>query len=101
MSFGSAILMPQPRWVWIPVRVLLVTFLLTLLSFAVSLFVAIVGMFTAAVISGARPNMPMAYRHFALPFAAAIALVVLICTTVVEVRRFRQTKALAAIERTN
>jgi hypothetical protein len=101
MSLGSAILMPQPRWVWIPVRVFLVTFLLTLLSFAVSLFVAIVVMFIGAAISGSRPNMPIAYRHVALPFAVAMALVVLICATVVEVRRFRQTKTLAAIERSN
>lgn len=89
----------QPRWVWIPVRVLVVTFLLTLLSFAVSLFLAIIGLVIAGEIAGSRPNMPAAYRHIALPFAGVMALLVLITTTVVEIRRFRQAKALAAIER--
>jgi hypothetical protein len=89
----------QPNWGWIPVRVLLVTFLLTLLSFAVSLFVAIVTMFVGAAISGSRPDMPLAYRHVALPFAASVAVLVLVVSSVVEIRRFRQAKALAAIER--
>jgi hypothetical protein len=99
MSSGSAIRVPPPRWVWIPVRVLIVTFLLTLLCFAVSLLLAIISLVIAGEISGARPNMPIAYRHGALPFAAAMALLVLIAATVVEIRRFRQAKALAAIER--
>jgi hypothetical protein len=99
MSSGSAIRICQPRWGWIPVRVLIVTFLLTLLSFAVSLFLAIFGLFIAGAVSGLRPNMPTAYRHIALPFAAAMALVVLVATSVLEIRRFRQAKALAAIER--
>ncbi|HEX4487476.1 MAG TPA: hypothetical protein VH088_14490 [Terriglobales bacterium] len=99
MSSGAAIRVHHPSWGWVPVRVLLVTFLLTLLSFAVSLFGAIVTMFFGAVVSGSRPNMPIAYRHVALPFAASMAVVVLIVASVVEVRRFRQAKALAAIER--
>jgi hypothetical protein len=99
MSSGSTIPVHQPRWVWIPVRVLMVTFLLTLLAFAVSLFLAIVGLLIAGAVSGSRPDMPIAYRHIALPFAAAMALVVLIAATVVEIRRFRQARALAAIER--
>jgi hypothetical protein len=43
--------------------------------------------------------MPIAYRQVALPFAMAMALLVLIVATVVEIRRYRQAKALAAIER--
>jgi zinc transporter ZupT len=99
MSSSGAILVHRPNWGWIPVRVLLITFLLTLLSFAVSLFVAIVGMFFYGALSRSRPNMPIAYRHIALPFAAGIALVVMIAATVVEIRRFQQAQALAAIER--
>jgi hypothetical protein len=99
MSSGNAIHVHSPNWGWIPVRILLVTFLLTLLSFAVSLFVAIIGMFLYGALSGSRPNMPVAYRHVALPFAATMALVVVIAASVVEIRRFRQAKALAAIER--
>ena len=93
MSSGHSIPVPPPRWGWIPVRVLLVTFLLTLMSFAVSLFLAITGMFLYGALSGTRPNMPVAYRHLALPFAAAMALAVGIASTVLEIRRFRRAKS--------
>ena len=83
----------------IPVRVLIVTFLLTVLSFAVSLFVAIVGLIIAGQAAGTKPHMPIAYRQVALPFAMAMALLVLVASAVVEIRRYRQAKALAAIER--
>lgn len=96
---GPAIRVCQPRWVLIPVRVLIVTFMLTVLSFAVSLFLAIIGLVIAGEVAGTRPQMRIAYRHLALPFAIAMALLVLIVATVVEIRRFRQAKALAAIER--
>ncbi len=76
-----------------------VTFLLSLLSFAVSLFLAIVALVVAGEIAGTRPDMPFAYRHVAIPFAVVVAVLVVISATVVEVRRFRQAKALAAIER--
>lgn len=96
---GSAIRVPQPRWVMIPLRVFIVTFLLTVLSFAVSLFLAIIGLVIAGERAGTKPHMPIAYRQVALPFAMAMALLVLIVATVVEIRRYRQAKALAAIER--
>ena len=89
----------SPRWFWIPLRVLLVTFLLTLLSFAISLLLGILGTVTAAWLRGVRPNMRMAYLHFAAPVAAVVAVVVLVWTAVVEVRQYRQAKALAGIER--
>jgi hypothetical protein len=90
---------PRPRWYLIPVRVLLVTFLLTILSFAVSLFLSIVALVIAGRLAGTAPNMPLAYRHMALPFAAIMGSFVLLAATVVEVRRYRQAKALASIER--
>jgi hypothetical protein len=89
----------SPRWFWIPVRVLLVTFLLTLLSFAVSLLLGILGTVISAWLRGARPNLNVAYRHFAAPMAAVAGMVVLVWTAVVEVRQYRQDKALAEIER--
>ena len=49
--------------------------------------------------AGAKPQMTMAYRQVAVPFALAMALLVLVVATVVEIRRYRQAKALAAIER--
>jgi hypothetical protein len=83
----------------IPLRVLIVTFLLTVLSFAVSLFLAIIGLVIAGQAAGTKPQMTMAYRQVAVPFALAMALLVLVVATVVEIRRYRQAKALAAIER--
>jgi len=89
----------HPRWLYIPVRVLLVTFLLTLLSFALSLMLGILGTIVAAWLHGVRPNMTNAYRQVAAPVAAAIGAVVLISMAVLEVRRYRRDKALTAIER--
>lgn len=89
----------KPRWYLIPVRVLLVTFLLTLLAFAVSLLLGILGMLTAGRLQGVHPNMTLAYRHIALPAAAVVGAVVLISASILEVRHYRQTKTLAGIER--
>jgi nitrate/nitrite transporter NarK len=89
----------KPRWHLIPVRVLLVTFLLTLLCFAVSLLLGILGVVIAARLRGLHPNMSIAYRYIALPTAATASVVVLISTSVMEIRRYRQAKALAEIER--
>jgi TRAP-type C4-dicarboxylate transport system permease small subunit len=83
----------------IPLRVLIVTFLLTVLSFAVSLLLAIIGLVIVGEVAGTKPHLPIAYRQIALPFAMAMALLVLVAATVVEIRRYRQAKALAAIER--
>jgi hypothetical protein len=89
----------NPYWYLIPARILLVTFLLSLLSFAVSLLLGILGLVIVAGLRGIHPNMPIAYRHIALPVAAAVAAVTLTSATVIEIRRYRQTKALAEIER--
>ena len=89
----------QPHWFWIPVRVLLVTFLLTLLSFAASLLLAIVGLVTGARLHGSVPDMTMAYRHIAIPAAAIVGVIVLVSAITMEVRHYRQSKALAEIER--
>ena len=47
------------RWFLVPLRVLLVTFLLALLSFAVCLFLGILGL----VITAARARRPSQYDH--------------------------------------
>jgi hypothetical protein len=91
----------NPRWYWIPARVLLGTFLLTLLTFAVSLLLGILGLVMAGRLRGFHPDMSLAYRQVALPVAAAACMIALIGTSVREVRRYRQTKALAEIERTS
>lgn len=89
----------QPRWYYIPVRVLLLTFLLTLLSFAVSLLLGIMSTVMAGRLHDIHPDMTRAYRHVALPVAAVVAALGLIGATILEIHNFRQAKALAGIAR--
>jgi hypothetical protein len=88
-----------PRWYLIPVRVLLVTLIVTLLSFAVSLLLGILGTLLAAKLRRFSPDMTFAYRDVALPVAAMVCVVVFISACFMEVRHYRQAKALAQIER--
>ena len=88
---------PKQRWYLIPVRILLVTFIVTMLSFAVSLLLGIFGVILAAKFRGIQPNMTLAYRDVALPVAAIVGAIVLISATVMELRHYRQTKALGRI----
>lgn len=87
----------KPRWYLIPMRVLLVTFVVTLLSFAVSLLLGILGVVLAAKIRGGHPNMTLAYREVALPIAAMVGTIVLVSSVVMEIRHYRQAKALGRI----
>jgi hypothetical protein len=89
----------QPRWYVIPLRVLLLTFLLTLLAFAVSLFLGILAMVVMARVRGVNPDMTMAYRHIALPVALAAGAAALIAVSCLEIRNYRQARALAQIAR--
>ena len=88
----------KPHWYLIPIRALAVTFLLTLLSFAASLLLGIIGMVLRGLIIGAHPNMTVAYRHIALPVAIVAATVIFIGAMVMEIRRYRQDKALFSIQ---
>ena len=88
-----------PRWYAIPVRVGLVTFIGTLLCFAVSLFLAIFGTLIVAASRGVHPDMRIAYLHFALPVAMVSGSIILVLAMVMEIRHYRQAKTLAAIER--
>ncbi|MGA8270945.1 MAG: hypothetical protein WB919_05250 [Candidatus Sulfotelmatobacter sp.] len=89
----------SPRWYTIPVRVLLVTFIGTLVSFAVSLFLGIIGTVVVSTMRGVRPDMTMAYRHIALPCAVVAGCIILVLSLTMEIRHYRQTKTLAAIAR--
>jgi hypothetical protein len=71
---------------------LLVTFLLVLLSFAVSLLLGILGLVIEARFRGLHPNLTAAYRHIAFPVAAAVGAIVLISASVVEIRQYRSDK---------
>ena len=89
----------KPQWFWIPVRVLLVTFLLTFLSFAVSLLLGIVGLVIGAKLRGTSANVAIAYRNIAVPAAAVVGAIVLVSALAMEIRHYREAKALAEIER--
>jgi len=89
----------QPRWYWVPVRVVVITFLLTLVTFALCLLLGILGLAISGALRGVHPNLTSAYRHFAFPAAMGVAAVVLVSATIMEVRRYRQMKALAGIAR--
>jgi hypothetical protein len=89
----------KPRWYLIPARVLLVTFLLTALSFAISLLLGILGLLVGARLKGVHPNLTIAYRYIAAPAAAAVAVIVLVTIVSMEIRHYRQAKVLADIER--
>ncbi len=90
-----------PRWYTIPVRVAVLTFIGTLLCFAVSLLLAILGTVVVAALRGVHPDMRVAYRQIALPMALVAGSVVFAGALVMEIRRYRQVKALSAIERMN
>jgi hypothetical protein len=74
----------------LPLRVLLVTFLLALLSFAVCLFLGIMGLVVMAAVRGAHPNMTIAYREVALPAALLAGVAALVVAIVAEIRHYRQ-----------
>jgi uncharacterized BrkB/YihY/UPF0761 family membrane protein len=88
-----------PRWYTIPVRVFLVTLIGTLLCFAVSLFLGIIGTVAFSALRHVNPNMTLAYRHIALPFAVVAGSIILVLALAMEIRHYRQMKTLAAIER--
>jgi hypothetical protein len=90
---------PKPSLLLVPVRALLITFLISLLCFAVSLLLGIVGCVTYTKITGHPISLALAYRLIAFPTSAIVAIVVLIISFVTEARRYRDDKALAAIER--
>lgn len=89
----------QPRLLVAMARALLVAFLLMLVSFAISLLLAIGGLVIAAAIKGTHVDMAFAYRQIAAPVAMVVGAIVLVLSLVLEVRHYRQAKALASIER--
>ena len=89
----------QPRPALIPFRILLITFLATLLSFAISMFIGLLGTVLWAGLHHTAPKLTPVYRHFAPPIAIVIGVIVLIAATIHEIRYYRQSKVLAAIER--
>jgi hypothetical protein len=87
------------RWIGTPARVFAMTFLFTLLSFAVALLLSIMGTVVYAQVKHVAPNLTFAYRHIALPCAITAGAIVLLLTLAMEIRSYRQRKTLEGIER--
>lgn len=90
---------PKLRWYMIPARALFAAFLLTLLSFAVALLLSIVAMVIVGKLHSTAPDLHFAYLHIALPISLVVGSVVLVLALVMEMRHYRQAKALDAIVR--
>ena len=95
---GNFPITPPPSRLAILPRVLLITIILTGLTFAVSLLFGILGMAGIGLIRGHLPDMRMAYRHFAFPIAMTVGSCAFIAAWVMEIRHYRQTKALVGLE---
>jgi ABC-type nickel/cobalt efflux system permease component RcnA len=89
----------SPRWYEVPARVVLWTFIGTLISFAVSLLLGIVGVVIVSAFRHVHPNMTTAYRNVAFPAAIIAGCIILMVVLRMEIRQYRQTKTLEAIER--
>ena len=75
------------------------TFLMTLLSFAVALLLSIMGTVVYSQMKHIAPDLAYAYRHIAFPFALTVGAIVLLLSLAMEIRNYRQRKALEGIER--
>ena len=89
----------SPHWYGIPVRIFLLTFIGTLSAFAVSLFLAILGIMLVATLRAGRPDITVAYRHIAVPMALVAGGIIFLFATALEIRHYQQRKALRALER--
>ena len=78
-----------PRWIGIPARVFAMTFLFTLLSFAVALLLSIMGTVVYAQVKHVAPNLAFAYRHIAFPCALTAGAIVLVLSLAMEIRQWR------------
>lgn len=91
----------SPRWYGIPLRVAAMTFIGTLLCFAIVLLLAIAGTAIASALRGVHPDMRIAYRFIAIPVALLAGGMILVFSISLEVRHYRQMKTLSTIEKMN
>jgi branched-subunit amino acid ABC-type transport system permease component len=86
------------RWIGVPVRAVAMTFLLTVLSFAVALLLSILGAVVYSQVKHVAPNLTFAYRHVAFPVAIVAGAIVLVVSMGMEIRNYRRGKVLERIE---
>lgn len=75
------------------------TALFTLLAFAVSLLLSIVGTVVYSWITHVPADLRFGYRHIAFPFAVTAGGVALVVFLVMEIRRYQVRKTLAGMEK--
>jgi len=75
-----------------------VTFIGTLISFAVSLLVGIIATVILSALRHVHPNMTVAYRLIALPAAVVAGSIIFVLALAMEIRHYSQSKTLAALE---
>jgi hypothetical protein len=80
----------KPKLLGVLVRALLITFVATLLIFAVTLLLAIIGFSLFGLIRGHRPDMANAYRYIAIPMAVLAAIIVLVTAFLNELKLYRR-----------
>lgn len=89
----------RPNALAVVPRIAVLTVMLTLMSFAISLFLGIIGTLIVSHFRGVAPDLRMAYRVVAFPVAAVVAVAAFVAVVIHEVRYYRRAKALAEIER--
>ena len=89
----------SPRWYNIPLRVVLATFIGTAICFAVGLLIGIFGTIIMSGLRGMHPDMRIAYRMIALPIGVVAGAIIFLLSLVMEIRHYRRSKTLSAIER--
>ena len=73
-------------------RICAVTFLATVISFALALFFGIVTILLIAMLRGGAMDMTHAYRHVALPVALVVLVASFITSLITEMRGARRQK---------
>lgn len=92
--------MRRPGLIGVLLRVLFISFLLTLLTFALTLLGSIITLAIVGELRGglAHVNMAVAYRHIAFPVAVTVGAIVLVAALIYEMRRYFNMRALARLE---
>ncbi len=83
----------KPNLAMVIVRVVVITVLVTLLSFAVALFLGIAGILLVGMIKGGLSDLSLAYRHIAFPIAMGAMVIAFVVTLVTEVKHYRRQRA--------
>lgn len=83
----------KPSLLLLVARVAAIAVLITLLTFAISLFCGIAGVLLAGAIRGQRIDLIYAYRYVALPLASLAFVVAVVVLLREEVPRYRRARA--------